>query len=157
MIIKMKNQEIIYTNIIQGGSPFLIFAYGLTDPEQGQDIGYHESRRGSKVANLISSPVDKDFEIPNVETFDMTIANVKLTYFKKLHKSNMNQNFSTKFQVIIPKEEDTYYYCTAFKIPDNFMSPKRHILKVNNIITQLCKKDLISYQTINSGNLFYLK
>jgi hypothetical protein len=69
----------------------------LTDPEQGQDIGYHESRRGSKVANLISSPVDKDFEIPNVETFDMTIANVKLTYFKKLHKSNMNQNFSTKF------------------------------------------------------------
>ncbi len=61
---------------MQDGSPFLIFAYGLTDPQSGQDITYHETRRGSKVANLISSIIDKNVDIPNVETFDMTIANV---------------------------------------------------------------------------------
>ncbi len=74
----------VYIILIKSGSPFLIFAYGLTDPQSGQDITYHESRRGSKVVNLISSPIDKNIEIPNVETFEMTIANVNL--YKMIYK-----------------------------------------------------------------------
>jgi hypothetical protein len=74
--IKLCNSE---DNKIETGSPFVIFAYGETDPLPGQDITYHKSNRGSKVINLISSP-DKNTQISNLETLEFSIQNVNRTF-----------------------------------------------------------------------------
>ena len=61
---------------IETGSPYVIFAYGESDPLPGQDITYHNSNRGSKVLNLISGAPDKNTIIPNEEIIEFSIRNV---------------------------------------------------------------------------------
>ncbi len=60
----------------QPGSPYIIFAYGLTDPPANNDITYHESRRGSKVVNIISSSSSRESNINNLEILEYSISHV---------------------------------------------------------------------------------
>ena len=69
---------------LKSGSPYVIFAYGLKNPEAGKDISYHESQRGGKTVNLISNVVFSDSSFQDTETFEMKISNVK--YFFKFTK-----------------------------------------------------------------------
>lgn len=90
--------------IIEAGSPNVIFAWGLTDPQQGQDISYHY-KRGTKKLVLISGSQAKDEPIKDVEYLDFSINNV-----------------------ILPRA-DTFYYCEIFQVP-KWLTKKRHIIKV---------------------------
>lgn len=124
---------------IETGSPFVIFAYGLTAPNL--DIGYHDNRRGSKVVNLISTPTNKDIVIPNLEIFEMSVSNV-----------------------VLPKAEDTYYYCTTFKIPDDVLREKKHLLKwevllpeinlpnIHHFVVYECKDDYKGEPVVEPGD-----
>lgn len=70
---------------IETGSPYVIFAFGDSDPLPGQDITYHKSNRGSKVLNLISGAPDKNLVIPNMEKLEFSVSNVnKLIIFHLL-------------------------------------------------------------------------
>ncbi len=62
----------------QAGSPYVIFAYGLTDPPANGDITYHESRRGSKTVNLISSGSKAESSITEFEILEYSISHVNL-------------------------------------------------------------------------------
>ena len=72
------NKKIFFLNLIrQRGSPYVIYAYGLTDPLSGQDIMYHDGRRGTKVVNIISSLLnDEALSIQDVETLEYSISHV---------------------------------------------------------------------------------
>ncbi|CAF1072713.1 unnamed protein product [Didymodactylos carnosus] len=82
----------------------LIFAWGLTDPSQNEDISYHEAtRRDSRTLSLLSftSP-------PDEEKF------AKLDYFDfRLHNYAVPAN-------------DTTYHCSIHKIPA--YAGKRHVI-----------------------------
>lgn len=62
---------------IEQGSPYVIYAFGQTDPPRGGDVGYHGStNRGTRAINLISMPKTRDVGVSNLETFDLNIESV---------------------------------------------------------------------------------
>ena len=70
---------------MKAGSPYVIFAYGLTDPGVNEDITNHGTRRGSKVVNIISSTNLRDKNVnDNLEMFEYSISHVILKFIKYL-------------------------------------------------------------------------
>lgn len=97
---------------VEEGSPYVIYAFGLTDPAPGKDISYHLSNRGSKKINFISGADNKEIDLSSTEQLDFVISNV-----------------------ILPPI-DTYYYCKGFQVPKN-LTQKRHIIKVNSYFLKI--------------------
>ncbi|CAF1532649.1 unnamed protein product, partial [Didymodactylos carnosus] len=88
---------------INSGTNILIFAYGLTDVRDGEDIQYHDERSGSKLIPLLSyvnPPDDSKFNGP--DTFEFRLNNYTVP------------------------PTDTTYYCKIFKIPTYV--EKRHAI-----------------------------
>ena len=66
----------------------MIYAYGVSDPLPGKDVGYHGAQfRGTRQALLISGATNKEQFIENIETYDFMVENVRfkevaLSFFK---------------------------------------------------------------------------
>jgi hypothetical protein len=90
---------------IDPGTPFVIFAYG-TAMSNG-DIAYHgPTSRGSQTVPLISSLNTKvNLDMTGVQTVDFRV-NASLAPY------------------------ETIYYCQMFQVPNDWLSIKRHIIRV---------------------------
>ena len=62
--------------VIETGTPYLIFAYGEKDPEEGRDIDYHHGVIGTKKVRILGGPDQKLQPIRDVEYLEFQIANV---------------------------------------------------------------------------------
>lgn len=98
--------------VIEEGTPRVLYAFGLSSPLAGRDISYHGStNRGSKVVQLLTALKDKQIitHEDKIKTFDFTV------------------------NATIPSNLDTLYYCEMFKLPDEIISRKHHLLKVETL------------------------
>ena len=75
---------------IQKGSPYVIYAFGTSDPAPGADITYHQANRGSKVLNLISAPKVTTVNEPNLEEIVYTMNNVHNSQNYNFYCYNLN-------------------------------------------------------------------
>ena len=110
---------------MKAGSPYVIFAYGLTDPGVNEDITNHGTRRGSKVVNIISSTSLRDTNVyDNLEMFEYSISHVILKFIKYLVQN----------------------YVDFFKLIRLYFQKQIHFIMVNQFKYQqvLKKKDTLS-------------
>ena len=74
-----------FSSLLQSGTNKLIFAYGLFDPDlspSGNDITYHENRRGSRILSLrayTAEPLSSEFV--DLDSFEFRLDNVRPFYF----------------------------------------------------------------------------
>jgi hypothetical protein len=77
-VVKNLYLFLIMLSTCKNAAPSVIFAYGTTAPPAGGDISYHGAiNRGTKTVNLISVAQNKDQVVPDSETLDFTISNVR--------------------------------------------------------------------------------
>ncbi|CAF2441731.1 unnamed protein product [Rotaria sp. Silwood2] len=115
---------------IKTGTNIVIFAYGISDPDQRQsngDISYHENRRGTRMIPLRSydnPPPENTFD--GLDSFDFRLNNYLLP------------------------STDTTYYCKVFKIPSRF-STKRHAIGYK-ILVDPSSQDIVHHMTTYECN-----
>ena len=127
---------------MKAGSPYVIFAYGLTDPGVNEDITNHGTRRGSKVVNIISSTNLRDKNVnDNLEMFEYSISHVilkfikylvqnyvdffkliRLYYRKQIHFIMVNQ---FKYQQVLKKKDTLSRYCYLLFFFSNSFQQKK--------------------------------
>lgn len=125
--------------IIEEGTPKVIYAWSTQTPSIGSDISYHGTQnRGSSVVQLISILSSKPVitAADNLTTFDLQL------------------------NVTVPNGIDTYYHCQMFKLPNNILLDKHHLLRVETIIQPGNEKNFhhwIIYQCDMSYDNVYLQ
>ncbi|CAF1034776.1 unnamed protein product [Rotaria sordida] len=110
---------------IKSGTNIVIFAYGISDPDQHQSIGdisYHDTRRGTRMIPLRSySDPPSENKFHGLDSFDFRLNNYLLP------------------------STDTTYYCKVFKVPPRFPT-KRHVIGYQ-ILVNPSSKDIVHHMT----------
>ncbi|CAF1008830.1 unnamed protein product [Brachionus calyciflorus] len=108
---------------IPEGTPMTIFAYGsvLVD----DDIGYHNTNRGTKTVPLINS-------------------------LNAAPKINLDEVEQVEFRAnyTLDKSKDTEYFCTMFKLPVDWAKEKRHLIRYETLYTPGTEENL-HHWTVN--------
>lgn len=90
----------------------IIFAYGNDYTSDDGFPAYHGNTRGSKLVRLLGSlnkQAETDYSSEVIETLDFRV-NVSLS-----------------------NDQKTTYYCEVFKLPDDFMTTKRHLIRYETL------------------------
>ena len=118
------------TNINVEPTAYVIYAFGTNF--RNNFPAYHGTSRGSKSLPLLVPNEKVQLQMSQIEEVEFVVDVNQSVHFKIVVFSLLIQFLFLKKKLTLPNDRVTTYWCQMFEIPNDWISIKRHLVRVNN-------------------------